>query len=103
MCKRAICVKTGILCSGVCGRVYHCTDKYSGFDQYSSKVLESNPFMRWFVQYIDCVQYIHNVDVVLGEIQDGVNKNKITKRFLKRDMRKGSEKKRMHRKYVKTI
>lgn len=24
----------------------------------------------------DCIQYIHNVDFVLKEIQDGVNKNK---------------------------
>ena len=24
----------------------------------------------------DCIQYIHNVDIFLGEIQDGVNKDK---------------------------
>ena len=33
----------------------------------------------------DCVQYIHNVDFALREIQDGVNKNKVNLVEYKKD------------------
>ena len=97
-----------------CVQVPHCTDKCTGLDQNSSKVLQSNAFIRYMCY--GWIQYIHNIDMVLGEIQDGVNKNKISlaeykkelelslkqneyeikkllKRQLKRDMRKGRERK----------
>lgn len=74
-CKRSIRGETGIACAGVCGKIYHCADKCAGLDQYSSKILEGNPYLRYMCD--DCVQYIHNVDFALREIQDGVNKNKV--------------------------
>lgn len=73
-CKKTIRGETGIRCSGVCEKIYHCDVKCSGLDQYSAGILETNKFIRFMCD--DCVQYIHNVDLVLKEIQDGVNKNK---------------------------
>lgn len=73
-CKVSIRGETAISCVGVCSKVYHCSSKCAAIDQYSSKILEASNFIRFMCD--DCVQYIHNVDLVLKDIQDGVYKNK---------------------------
>lgn len=73
-CRTAIRGETGIRCQGVCDKVYHCTQKCSGVDQYSAKVLENNNFVRYICD--DCIQYIHNVDLMLRAIQDSVGENR---------------------------
>lgn len=72
-CQISIRGETGIKCIGVCGKIYHGSSKCSGIDQYSQKILETNNFIRFICD--DCVQYIHNVDMVLKNIQDEVVKN----------------------------
>lgn len=75
-CRSAIRGESGIRCNGVCDKVYHFTKKCAGIDQYSAKIIDEDNFVRFICD--DCLQYIHNVDLVLKEIQDGVDKNKIT-------------------------
>lgn len=72
-CKSSIRGETGISCDGVCKKVYH-TVKCAGVDQYTARTLEADNFLRFMCG--DCVQYIHNVDMVVKDIQDSVNKNK---------------------------
>lgn len=73
-CRTAIRGETGVQCMGVCNKVYHCTIKCAGIDQYSAKILDANNFVRFICD--DCLQYIQNVDLVLKDIQEDVNKNK---------------------------
>lgn len=73
-CRTAIRGETGVRCNGVCEKVYHCTNKCAGIDQYSAKILDAGGFVRFICD--DCIQYIHNVDLVLKEIQDGVIRNR---------------------------
>ncbi|KAI8116613.1 hypothetical protein FF38_04414 [Lucilia cuprina] len=73
-CKTTIRGETGIRCMGVCNKIYHISNKCSGLDQYSANILELNNFIRFMC--VDCIQYIHNVDLVLKEIQYEVQKNK---------------------------
>lgn len=75
-CRTAIRGESGIRCDGVCDKIYHCSTKCAGVDQYSAKVLDSGGFVRFICH--DCIQYIHNVDLVLKEIQDDVKKNRQT-------------------------
>ena len=82
-CRSVIRGETGIRCNGVCDKTYHCTKKCSGIDQYSIGVLESNNFVRFICE--DCMQYIRNVDLALGEIQDGVRINKQNLKEYKRE------------------
>ena len=71
-CKSSIRGKNDIRCNGVCKKVYHYTKKCAGIDQYSTKILKENNFVR-FICY-DCLQYIQNVDIVLNIIQEDVKK-----------------------------
>lgn len=73
-CRTAIRGETGIRCNGVCDKVYHCTVKCAGLDQYSAKILDTGGFVRFICD--DCIQYIHNIDMVLKEIQDDVKRNR---------------------------
>lgn len=75
-CRSAIRGESGIRCNGVCDKVYHLTKKCAGIDQYSAKVFDETNYIRFICD--DCTQYIQNVDLVLREIQDNVNKNKQT-------------------------
>lgn len=72
-CRTTIRGETGIQCDGVCKKVYHSSAKCSGLDQYSIGILENKNFIRFMCD--DCVQYVHNVDLVITEIQNGVERN----------------------------
>ena len=72
-CKLAVRGETGIRCAGVCDRIYHSATKCSGLDQYSVGVLGSNPMVIFMCE--DCRQYIHNVDLVIRDIQHVVQQN----------------------------
>lgn len=71
-CKTVIRGESGIMCEGVCKKVYHCSLKCSGLDQYSRKILESGGFIRFLCG--ECLQYIHNVDLALSDVQQNVKK-----------------------------
>lgn len=73
-CKQTIRGEMGIQCMGVCEKVFHTASKCCGIDQYSSRILEGNNYVRFVCD--DCMQYIHNVDMVLKDIQEEVRKNK---------------------------
>lgn len=73
-CRSSIRGESGVKCRGVCGRVYHSKINCSGLDQYCLKALETNGFLKFMCD--DCMIYIHNVDQVLKDIQDGVNQSK---------------------------
>lgn len=73
-CRGVIRSESSISCSGVCNKVYHRTSKCAGIDQYSAKILESDNFVRFICD--DCIQYVHNVDSALKNIQDDIYKNK---------------------------
>ena len=73
-CKSSIRDESGIRCNGVCNKVYHYTKKYAGIDQYSSKILEEDNFVRFMCD--ECLQYIQNVDLVLNVVQEDVKGNK---------------------------
>ena len=72
-CKLAVRGETGVRCAGVCDRVYHTATKCSGLDQYSVGVLGNNPMVIFMCE--DCKQYIHNVDLVIRDIQHVVEQN----------------------------
>lgn len=73
-CKASVRGETGIRCMGVCNKLFHITIKCSGIDQYSYKILGENNYIRYMCN--DCILYIQNVDMVLREIQEAVDKNK---------------------------
>lgn len=73
-CKNSIRGETGIRCAGVCGKIFHITMKCSGLDQYSNNMFGSNKMIKFMCE--DCVMYIHNVDLVLKDMQVSVNKSK---------------------------
>lgn len=73
-CKTPIRGETGVKCRGICGKVYHPTVKCCGMDQFSLNVLDTNKFVKYMCD--DCMVYIHNVDLVLRDIQEGVNRSK---------------------------
>lgn len=73
-CRAAIRGESGIQCEGVCGKIYHSAAKCSNIDQYSLGVLNKQNFVRYICD--GCLQYIKNIDEVLREILDGVQKNK---------------------------
>lgn len=73
-CKNSIRGETGIRCAGVCGKVFHIAIKCSGIDQYSTNIIGTNSMIKFICE--DCIMYIHNVDHVLKDMQDSVNKNK---------------------------
>lgn len=73
-CRNAIRGESGVKCQGVCGKVFHPTNKCSGLDQYSVNITATNSMLRIICD--DCVQYIHNVDMVLNKIEADVNKSK---------------------------
>lgn len=73
-CKTAIRGESGLMCEGICKKIYHYAKKCSGIDQYSRGILESGGFVRFMCD--DCVQYIHNMDMAIGEVQENVRKNK---------------------------
>lgn len=62
-CKLAIRGESGVQCAGVCKKEYHLNAKCCGLDQYSSVTTA-------------CSTYIHNLDIVLTNMQEGVRKNK---------------------------
>lgn len=72
-CKTAIRGESGLMCEGVCKKIYHNAKKCSGVDQYARGILESGGFIRFICD--ECLQYIHNVDLVIGDIQNNVKKN----------------------------
>lgn len=72
-CKTPIRGESGVKCEGVCEKVFHCANKCSGLDQYSSGILNTNPMIRFICG--DCVLYIQNVDLVLKDVQEIVQKN----------------------------
>ena len=73
-CKTAIRGESGIMCEGVCKTVFHSSKKRSGIDQYSIGILDSGNYLRFM--YDDCLQYVHNVDMAIEEIQNSVNNSK---------------------------
>lgn len=73
-CKTAIRGETGVRCSGVCDKVYHCTVKCAGLDQYAAGILDKGGFVRFICD--DCLEYIHNMDMLLKEVQDNVKRNR---------------------------
>lgn len=73
-CKSAIRGESGIKCEGICGKIYHSASKCSNIDQYSIGILNKHNFIRFICD--DCVHYIHNIEELLREIHDGVEKNK---------------------------
>lgn len=73
-CKLAIRGESGVRCEGICKKEFHQTIKCCGVDQYNLKILESNNFIRYMCD--DCIQYVHNLDLVLAEVQEEVRKNK---------------------------
>lgn len=75
-CKLAIRGESGIRCNGVCDKVYHFTKKCAGIDQYSAKIIDEDNFVRYICN--DCMLYIQNVDLVVREIQNSVDKNRQT-------------------------
>lgn len=72
-CKNSIRGESGISCAGVCGKHFHTTIKCSGLEQYSSGILDTNPMIKFICE--DCILYIHNVDLVLKDMQEVVNRN----------------------------
>ena len=66
--------ESAIKCEGVCGKIYHSAIKCFDVDQYSIGILNKRNFIRFMCE--DYLQYIHNIDKVLGSIQDGVMTNK---------------------------
>ena len=72
-CKGSIRGESGISCAGVCGKNFHTAVKCSGVEQYSSGILDSNPMIKFICE--DCILYIHNVDLVLKDMQEVVKKN----------------------------
>lgn len=73
-CKSAIRGESGVRCEGICKKEFHPTVKCCGVDQYNIKILDSNSFIRYMCD--DCIQYVHNLDLVLAEVQEEVRKNK---------------------------
>lgn len=72
-CKSAIRGETGLMCEGICKKVYHCSKKCSGLDQYSRGVLDAGGLIRFVCD--ECMQYIHNLDEALVLVQRNVEKN----------------------------
>lgn len=77
-CKSVIRGESGYRCEGVCGRTYHSAVKCSGLDGYQAKVLGEHPMLKFICE--ECVTYIRNVDLILRDITESVNKNN---RYLK--------------------
>lgn len=73
-CKNSIRGESGVRCAGVCGKIYHNAVKCSGLDQYTSDILDTNEMIKFMCG--DCILYIHNVDMVLKEMQEVVKKNR---------------------------
>ena len=73
-CKTAIHRESGIMCVDVCTKVFHSSKNCSGINQYSIGILDSDNYLRFMCD--DCLQYIHNVDMAIDEIQNSVNKRK---------------------------
>lgn len=73
-CRSAIRGETGIHCEGVCKKVYHNTLKCSTIDNYTAGAMGKKDYARFVCD--DCMQYVHNVDLVAREIQCDVNKIK---------------------------
>lgn len=72
-CKSRIRGESGLRCDGVCKKVYHQTTKCAGIDHNVMKTIENTKMLKFICD--DCMQYIYNVDLVLKEVQDSVNKN----------------------------
>lgn len=72
-CKGNISGESGIQCAGVCGKIYHLAASCSGLDRTSSGILDRNEMIRFICE--DCILYIHNVDLVLKDVQEAVKKN----------------------------
>ncbi|XP_036335074.1 uncharacterized protein LOC118745643 isoform X1 [Rhagoletis pomonella] len=72
-CKGAIRGETLFRCEGVCGRAYHSETKCSGIDSFKATVIGTHPIVKFIC--VECVTYIHNVDLVIRDIQENVHKN----------------------------
>lgn len=72
-CRTIIRGETGLMCEGTCKKVFHCTKKCSGLDQYSRGILESIGLIRYICD--DCIHYMHNIDKALVDIQKNMEKN----------------------------
>ncbi|XP_067619860.1 repetitive organellar protein-like [Eurosta solidaginis] len=72
-CKLAIRGETGIRCVGVCAKVYHSAAKCSGLDSYKATVIGTHPMVNFICE--ECITYIHNIDLVLRDMQESVNRN----------------------------
>lgn len=68
-CKAPLRGESGIRCRGVCGTIFHQNIRCCIIN-----ALEVNKFVKFMCD--DCVIYIHNVDLVLLDIQE-VNKNNL--------------------------
>lgn len=72
-CRQKITGETGILCAGVCGKVYHTSKKCCGIEEKDIEIYGKYQFLKYICT--DCETYITNVDYMLKEIQTSIEKN----------------------------
>lgn len=72
-CNGSIRGETGIQCEGVCKKIFHTQVRCSGFDESTLGLISAKNMVRFICD--ECIVYIHNIDMVLREMQECVNKN----------------------------
>ena len=67
-CKKGIRGESGIRCAGICGKIFHSSEKCCGLDSSSIKALDTNNVIKFICD--ECVNSIHNLEDIFQEIQD---------------------------------
>ena len=73
-CRKATRIESSIKCMGVCEKYFHATERCAGLDSYSLNILNTS---KRYIKFLcdDCMQHILDVDFVLKDVQDQVNKS----------------------------